>query len=93
MGKIEISPRHSDIKTLSMDILKRSGISVKFKFKLWILKPTIILLISVIITYFIKINATALFPLLVNILIYSLAYFLLSFGFKIISKAELKSFL
>lgn len=66
---------------------------ISFKFKLWILKPTIILLISVIITYFIKINATALFPLLVNILIYSLAYFLLSFGFKIISKAELKSFL
>ena len=35
MGKIEISPRHSDIKTLSMDILKRNGLSVKFKVKLF----------------------------------------------------------
>lgn len=70
-----------------------STTKIKFKFKLWIFKPTIILLITVIFINFIKIEAVTLFPLLVNILIYSGTYILLSFGFKIISKTEFKKFI
>lgn len=66
---------------------------IKFKFKLWILKPSIILLISVVITNFFKIHANAIFPLIVNILIYSIAYIVLNFIFKVISKSEIKNFL
>ena len=66
---------------------------IKFKFKLWILKPTIILLISVVITNLLKINAIAIIPLLINLLIYSSAYILFSFIFKLISKAEIRNFI
>lgn len=66
---------------------------IKFKFKLWILKPTMILLISVVITNLLKINAIAIIPLLINILIYSSAYILFSFIFKLISKTEIKNFI
>ena len=68
-------------------------IKIKFKFKLWILKPTMILLISVVITNLLKINAIAIIPLLINILIYSSAYILFSFIFKLISKTEIKNFI
>ena len=70
-----------------------STTKIKFKFKLWILKPTTILFISVVITNFLKINAIAIFPLFINILIYSIAYILFSFIFKLVSKAEIKNFL
>ena len=70
-----------------------STTKIKFKFKLWILKPTSILLISVVITNFFKIHANAIFPLVVNILIYSIAYIVLSFIFRVISKSEIKNFL
>lgn len=66
---------------------------IKFKFKLWILKPSIILLLSIIITNFLKIHANAIFPLIVNILIYSIAFIIFSFLFKFISKSEIKNFL
>ena len=70
-----------------------STTKIKFKFKLWILKPTIILLISIAITNFLKINAIAVFPLIVNILIYSIAYIVFSLIFNVISKTEIKNFL
>ena len=76
---------------LSIGVLINTS-KIKFNLKLWILKPSIILLISVVITNIIKINAPALFPLIVNILIYSIIFVFLSFTFKIISKKKLKLF-
>lgn len=77
---------------LSIGVLFNTS-KIKFKFKLWILKPTIILIISVIFTLFIKIQSYSLFPLLVNILIYSVIFIFSSFSFKLISKSDIKNFL
>lgn len=77
---------------LSMWVLIRTS-KIKFKFNLWILKPSLILFISTIFTNLVKINSSAIFPLIVNILIYSIIFILLSFKIKIVSKQEFKNFL
>lgn len=66
---------------------------IKFKFKLWILKPTTVLVISIVTTSILKIHSFSVFPLIINILIYSFTFILFSFILKLISKTELKSFL
>ena len=77
---------------LSMWVLINTS-KIKFKLKLWILKPSLILFMSIAITNLIKIDSPAIFPLLVNILIYSIIFISLSFKFKIVAKTEIKNFL
>ncbi len=67
--------------------------NISFNLKLWIIKPLTALFFSLIITILLKIHSNAIFPLLVNILIYSIFYILFSLILKIITKNEFKDFL
>ncbi len=84
----------SEILNCILSILVLTNVSnINFNFRMWVLKPAITLVFSMAITIFLKIHSNAIFPLLVNILIYIISYILFSLFFKVITKNEIKELL
>ena len=84
----------SEILNCILSMLVLINVSnINLNFKIWIFKPFVILIFSMTITIFLKIHSNAIFPLFVNILIYSITFIFFSFVFKIVTKNEFKEFL
>lgn len=78
--------------TLSIIVLLKST-KLKFDLKQWIIKPCFSCFISTIILNFIKISSYSIFPLLVNLIIYTFIFCIICFFIKLISKKEINYFL